>query len=142
MTPEPRSANPAQFVEWQAEHAPLRRILPNEKRVKSLRSNDMPGFNGGMKIKMLTVAVLAGCMLGCATPKPTLTTATGTVCSCTKTEIVMTEGNYYWVIQRTPTTRVISGTCSKGSTVTVEYNAPDAQRKEGPCPKTRTPQSS
>jgi hypothetical protein len=80
---------------------------------------------------MLTAAVLAGCMLGCATPKPTLTTATGTVCSCTKSEIVLTEGNYYWVIQRTPTTRVISGTCSKGSTVTVEYSPPDAQRKEG-----------
>src|SRR5690349_5695001 len=94
-----------------------------------------------MKTKTLTVPVLAGSMLGCATPKPTLTTTTGTVCSCTKTEIVLTEGNYYWIIQRTQTTRVISGTCSQGSTITVEYSAPDSQKKEGPCPKTRTPQS-
>src|SRR6266436_4036365 len=91
-----------------------------------------------MKIKTLTVAVFAGCMLGCATPKPTLTTATGAVCSCTKSEIVLAEGNYYWVIQRTPTTRVLSGMCSQGSTITVEYSPPDAQRKEGPCPKTPT----
>src|SRR5580693_8126231 len=100
----------------------LRRILPNEKRVKGLQSKDVPGFNGGMKIKMLTAAVVAGCVLGCAslTQQGTLTIK-GTVCSCTNTQVTVQEegGKYYDIIQRTGST-IITGTCSAGQTVTVQ----------------------
>jgi hypothetical protein len=114
---------------------PLRKNLPNEKRVKSLHSNDIPRLNGGVKIKILTVAVAVGCVLGCTsvTQQGTLTIK-GTVCSCTNTQVTVqeTDGKYYDIIQRTGNT-IITGTCSAGQPVTVQCQSIDNQRKEGSC---------
>jgi hypothetical protein len=121
----------------------LRKKVPNEKRVKSLHSNDIPRLNGGMKIKMLTVAVAVGCVLGCASPTQQGTlTIKGTVCSCTSTQVTVQEadGKYYDIIQRTGST-IITGTCSAGQPVTVQCQSIDNQRKEGSCPKTAAPKS-
>src|SRR5438034_10204381 len=96
-----------------------------------------------MKIKMLTVAVAVGCVLGCAslTQQGTLTIK-GTVCSCTSTQVTVQEsdGKYYDIIQRTGRTIMI-GTCSSGQPVTVQCQSIDSRRKEGSCSKTATPKS-
>ena len=143
MPPELQSATPATIRVTVGGVCPLGRILPNDKRVKSLHSNDIPRFNGGMKIKMLTVAVAVGCVLGCAslTQQGTLTIK-GTVCSCTNTQVTVQEadGKYYDIIQRIGST-IITGTCSAGQPVTVQCQSIDNQRKEGLCPKTAAPKS-
>jgi hypothetical protein len=84
-----------------------------------------------MKKKLLTSAIVAGCMLSSAAFGQTLTIA-GTVCSCSATELTVQEGSRYWTIKRTPTTTV-TGTCSVGQTVNVQCKSLDAQRKEGSC---------
>jgi hypothetical protein len=147
MTPEPRSATAATVRVMAGGACPLRRILPNDKRAKSLQSNYTPGFNGGMKIKMLTVAAFAGCVLGCTASLQTQTIK-GTVCSCTDTQITVLEqdGTHYDIIQRTASTIItppVTPPCSAGTPVTVQCPSTDAQRKQGPCPKTtQTPPSS
>ena len=107
-------------------------------RLKGLLSRYLREFNGSMKIQVLTAAVVAGCVLGCAslTQQGTLTIK-GTVCSCTNTQVTVQEagGKYYDIIQRTGST-IITGTCSAGQTVTVQCQSIDNQRKEGSCPKT------
>src|SRR6266436_8432493 len=145
MTPEPRSATTATVRVMAGGACPLRRILPNDKRAKSLQSNYTPGFNGGMKIKMLTVAAFAGCVLGCTASLQTQTIK-GTVCSCTDTQITVLEqdGKHYDIIQRTSATIIkppMTPPCTAGTPVEVTYNSTDAQRKENPtggCP-TPTP---
>src|SRR5215472_1502836 len=92
-----------------------------------------------MKVKMLTCAIVAGCMSGGIAFGQTLTIA-GPVCSCDSKQITVQEGTHYWIVQRTPST-TISGTCSPGSTVTVQCKSPDAQRKEGSCSAASTPRS-
>src|SRR5207248_10031783 len=102
MPPELQSATPATIRVTVGGVCPLGRILPNEQRVKSLHSNDIPRFNGGMKIKMLTVAVAVGCVLGCASLTQQGTrTLKGTVCSCTSTQDPVQEldGTYYDIMQ-------------------------------------------
>lgn len=46
--------------------------------------------------------------------------------------ITIQQGTTVWVIKRTSTTQVTSGDLKAGSTVTVKYSTPDAQKKEGP----------
>src|SRR5438046_4023910 len=87
MPPELQSATPATIRVTVGGVCPLGRILPNDKRVKSLHSNDIPRFNGGMKIKMLTVAVAVGCVLGCASlTQQGKQTNKGTEYSCKNTQ--------------------------------------------------------
>jgi len=91
-----------------------------------------------MKLKILMGVIATGCILGCVASLQTLK-ITGTVCSCTSTEVTVQEedGAHYDIIQRTSGT-IITGTCSPGKTVTVQYMSTDAQRKQGPCPVTPT----
>ncbi len=100
-------------------------------RSKSLHSIGVWEFNGGMKVKILTCAVVVGCMLGGIAFGQTLT-ITGTICSCDSKQLTVQEGTHYYIVKRTPSTSV-EGTCSPGSTATVQCKSPDAQRKEGPC---------
>ena len=96
-----------------------------------------------MKIKILICAAVAGCLLGCA--KSTETVLSGTVCSCTKTQITVLEDadkNYYDIIPLTGGTIVkppVTPPCKAGTPVTVTYNAGDAQRKENPAGGCPTP---
>jgi hypothetical protein len=117
-------------------------FLPNEQPILSLLSRDLWEFNGDMKMKILVAAVVAGCVLGCAALKETSTsTKSGKICSCSNTEIRLQTGiNEWYIIKRTPTTHVTSGTCSTDSMATVEFSSPDAQRKEGPW-RCQTPTS-
>src|SRR5919108_521920 len=85
-----------------------------------------------MKLKILTVAVVVGCVLGCAETKNAATeTLTGRVCSCTQTELKLQTGSNEWYIL--PRTSDSQPCPAPGSTVTVT-KPPDAQRKEGPWP--------
>ena len=120
-------------------------ILPSERPSKSLQSCCLWEFNGGMKIKILICAVVVGWLWGCA---PSTETIKGTVCSCTDSQITVLEqdGTHYDIIQRTASTIItppVTPPCSAGTPVTVQCASTDAQRKEGPCPKTtQTPPSS
>ena len=59
-------------------------------------------------------------------------TATGTVVAVSQGSITLQTGTDQWVIKRVPGTQVTGGELKVGSTVTLKYNAPDAQKKEGP----------
>src|SRR5215510_7827820 len=105
----------------------------NEQATKSLHSGQTRWFHRRMKLKIFTVAVLVGCLLGCAETKNAGTaTVTGRVCSCTPTELRLQQSgtDVWWIIPRTPSSPPCQST---GSTVTVPL-PPDAQRKEGPWP--------
>ncbi len=119
-------------------------ILPGERPSKSLQSCCLWEFNGGMKIKILICAVVAGCLFGCA---PSTVTIKGTVCSCTDSQITVLEqdGKHYDIIQRKSTTIIkppMTPPCTAGTPVEVTYNSGDAQRKESPtgtCPTSTSP---
>lgn len=56
---------------------------------------------------------------------------TGKVLGVTSNVITLQKGKEVWSIKRGESTSV-TGDLKIGSTVTVKYNAPDAQKKEGP----------
>jgi hypothetical protein len=82
-----------------------------------------------MKKKILTAAIFAGCILGSTALGQTLT-ITAVVNTLTDSKITLK--CQMWIINRTSNTKVISGTLAPGNTITVQFNSPDAQRKE--CP--------
>jgi riboflavin synthase alpha subunit len=57
---------------------------------------------------------------------------TGKVLSVTSSTITMQSGSDVWQIARNSTTKV-TGDLKVGATVTINCNAPDAQKKEGPA---------
>ncbi|HEY4284388.1 MAG TPA: hypothetical protein VGM62_15090 [Chthoniobacterales bacterium] len=59
-------------------------------------------------------------------------TATGTVVAVSQGSITIQQGTTQWVIKRVSSTQV-NGELKVGSTVTVKYNAPDGQKREGPA---------
>lgn len=59
------------------------------------------------------------------------TTMTGKVLSVSNNAIMVQTDNGVWQIKRTMGIRV-TGELNVGATVTITYNAPDAQKKEGP----------
>src|SRR5436305_12418208 len=64
---------------------------------------------------------------------------TGTVSKLTPNEIRLATANgVIWEINRTPPPKVISGTLTRGSRVTVEFNKNDGKRLEPPQPGKRT----
>jgi hypothetical protein len=125
------------IIEKIANSIPAENASPNAHLSISLHSSWVWEFNGGMKTKIFTCIIITGCMLGTVAFGQPLTIA-GNVCSCDSKQIIVQDGKSYWVIQRTYSTSV-SGTCSPGSTVTVQCKSPDAQRKEGPCPGATSP---
>ena len=64
-------------------------------RSKSLHSIGVWEINGGMKVKILTCAVVVGCMLGGIAFGQTLT-ITGTICSCDSKQLTVQEGTHYY----------------------------------------------
>lgn len=60
---------------------------------------------------------------------------TGTVVAVSTSTITVQSGTAVWDIKRTSTTSV-DGTLKVGSTVTVKYNTPDGQKREGPVTTT------
>jgi hypothetical protein len=60
---------------------------------------------------------------------------TGQVLAVSSSTITVQSGADVWDIKRTQSTSV-KGTLKVGSTVTVSYNTPDAQKKEGPTTTT------
>ena len=59
------------------------------------------------------------------------TETTGKVLAVSSTTITIQSGTDVWDIKRSDTTTV-TGSLKVGSTVTVKYNTPDGQKREGP----------
>jgi hypothetical protein len=93
-----------------------------------------------MKLKTLIITIAFGCILGSVSFGQTLKAFTGTVTGVTDTQITLQSGSETWVINRTSTTKVLSGTLTPGSTVTVQCDLPDSQKKEAPTTATPAPE--
>jgi hypothetical protein len=62
------------------------------------------------------------------------TEMTGKVLAVTSSVITVQKGTEVWDIKRgRNTSTTVTGDLKVGSTVTIKYNAPDAQKKEGPA---------
>jgi uncharacterized membrane protein len=90
---------------------------------------DMPGLNGMMKMKSILIAIAAASLTLSSTAFAQTAHMTGKVIAVTSDKITVQSGKEVWDINLTATTKV-SGDQKVGSTVTVTYNAPDAQKKE------------
>ena len=84
-----------------------------------------------MKTKSLLCVIAAVSLLGSGILFAQTTTATGIVVALSQGSITIQQGADQWVIKRVPSTQV-TGELKVGSTVTVKYNAPDGQKREGP----------
>ncbi|HST29404.1 MAG TPA: hypothetical protein VLK27_01025 [Chthoniobacterales bacterium] len=90
-----------------------------------------------MKIKKLAAMMMAAVLAANAAFGQTVS-VTGTVAAVTDALITMTSGKDMWLIKRTSTTTVTTGTLSVGSMVTVQcasgdvtkQGTGDAQKKE------------
>jgi hypothetical protein len=89
---------------------------------------DMPGFNAMMKMKSLLCVIVAGSVALSSLFAETAT-MTGKVLAVSSSGITIQKDSEEWVIKRVPSTTV-NGELKVGSTVTVTYNEPDAQKKE------------
>jgi uncharacterized membrane protein len=89
----------------------------------------MPGFNAMMKMKSILIAIAAASLTLSSTVFAQTAHMTGKVIAVTSDKITVQNGKEVWDINLTASTTV-SGDKKVGSTVTVTYNAPDAQKKE------------
>ena len=89
----------------------------------------MPGFNAMMKMKSILIAIAAASLTLSSTAFGQTTHMTGKVIAVTSDKITVQNGKEVWDINLTASTKV-SGDKKVGSTVTITYNAPDAQKKE------------
>ena len=89
----------------------------------------MPGFNAMMKMKSILIAIAAASLTLSSTAFAQTAHMTGKVIAVTSDKITVHKGKEVWDINLTASTKV-SGDKKVGSTVTVTYNAPDAQKKE------------
>jgi hypothetical protein len=87
-----------------------------------------------MKNKLFVPLLVAGIIFSVTLFAQTSTT-TGKVLAVSPTTITVESGTDVWDIKRTQSTSV-NGTLRVGATVTVTYNTPDAQKKEGPTTAT------
>jgi flagellar basal body P-ring protein FlgI len=85
-----------------------------------------------MKTKFLLCVIAAVSLAGSGILLAQTTTATGTVVAVSQGSITIQQGPDQWVIKRVPSTQVTGGELKVGSTVTLKYNAPDGQKREGP----------
>ena len=90
-----------------------------------------------MKMKSLICVIVAGTVALSSLFAQTAT-MTGKLIAVSRGSITIQTGSDQWVIQRVPSTTV-NGDLTVGSTVTVTYNQPDAQKKEGTMAGTPTP---
>jgi hypothetical protein len=84
-----------------------------------------------MKIKLLLLLLIAAFVSSTALFGQT-STMTGKVLAVSSSVITVQKDADVWDIKRTSNTSV-TGALKVGSTVTVKYDAPDAQKKEGPA---------
>jgi hypothetical protein len=89
----------------------------------------MPGFNAMMKMKSILIAIAAASLTLSSTAFAQTAQMTGKVIAVTSDKITVQNGKEVWDINLTASAKV-SGDKKVGSTVTVTYNAPDAQKKE------------
>ena len=89
----------------------------------------MAGFNAMMKMKSILIAIAAASLTLSSTAFAQTAHMTGKVIAVTSDKITVQKGKEVWDINLTASTEV-SGDKKVGSTVTVTYNAPDAQKKE------------
>lgn len=82
-----------------------------------------------MKRKLLLILAIGTALSGIAFAQTTQ--LTGKVIAVSSGAITVQKGTDVWDIKRSRSTKV-DGTLKVGSTVTVTYNTPDAQKKEGP----------
>jgi hypothetical protein len=75
---------------------------------------------------LLATTILSGTLFGQTAEM------TGKVLAVSSSTITVQKGTEVWDIKRTQGTSV-TGTLKVGSTVTISYNTPDAQKKEGPA---------
>src|SRR5690349_10456154 len=91
-------------------------------------------FNDQMGKPVLAL-IIAGISIFGVTLYGQTTQASGKVLAVSSTTITIQSGNDVWDIKRTETTKV-NGTLKPGSSVTVTYNTPDGQKREGPVTST------
>ena len=89
----------------------------------------MPGFNAMMKMKSILIAIAAASLTLSSTAFAQTAHMTGKIIAVTSDKITVQNGKEVWDINLTASTKV-SGDKKVGSTVTITYNAPDAQKKE------------
>jgi uncharacterized membrane protein len=89
----------------------------------------MPGFNAIMKMKSILIAIAAASLTLSSTAFAQTAHMTGKVIAVTSEKITVQKGKEVWDINLTASTEV-SGDKKVGSTVTVTYNAPHAQKNE------------
>jgi len=89
----------------------------------------MAGFNAMMKMKSILIAIAAASLTLSSTAFAQTAHMTGKVIAVTSDKITLQNGKEVWDINLTASTTV-SGDKKVGSTVTVTYNTPDAQKKE------------
>jgi hypothetical protein len=92
-----------------------------------------------MKLKTLMGVIATGCIFGSTAFGDTLEKK-GIVTAVTDSQITLQCGLETWIINRSSTTKVINGTLTPGSTVTVQCDLPDAQKKEEPSTATPAPE--
>jgi PKD repeat protein len=89
----------------------------------------MPGLNAMMKMKSILVAIAAASLTLSSAAFAQTAQMTGQIIALTSDKITVQKGKEVWDINLSASTKV-SGDKKVGSTVTVTYNAPDAQKKE------------
>ena len=85
-----------------------------------------------MKIKTFLCVIVAGSLSLSSVAFAQTTEMTGKVVAVSSSMITVQKGTEVWEIKRSRSTTV-TGKLKVGATVTVKYNAPDAQKKEGPA---------
>jgi len=109
-------------------------MKPSSRGAKSLLPRCLRAFNGRMKTKILLSLIVAVSIALSSTMFAQIVQMTGTVKAFTSSMITVQKTNgEQWNIARTSTTKVTSGELKVGSTATLSYNAPDAQKKEDPA---------
>ena len=93
-----------------------------------------------MRTQALLGLVIAGSLALSGAAFGQTVTMTGKVLAITSSVITVQTGSDVWEITRHSTTKV-TGDLKVGATVTISYNAPDAQKKEGPTGASPTPRS-
>ena len=87
-----------------------------------------------MNIKNLAAMTMAALLAASAVFGQTVT-VTGTVKTFTDADMTLLSGKDTWLIKRTSTTTVTSGTLAQGSTVTVQCASGDATKQSGDAQK-------
>jgi hypothetical protein len=85
-----------------------------------------------MKIKIIFCLIAAASLALSGLALAQTNEMTGTVLGVTSTKITVQKGSEVWEIKRSRDTSV-TGNLKIGSTVTVKYSGPDAQKKENPA---------